>query len=151
MCIRDSRDLSHCEAPPALAIPESAPSARALRCYLRTDPDVILVGEIRDAETAELKRRAMRGGMKTLHQDSMLKVKLGITDDRRSALQRPARPHRLKPGRVSAGIIGPLSRRQAAGRGRCGHVSGTADAGARLPGSAAAGICGSRNVAASPS
>ena len=30
-------------------------------------------------EVAELKRIAMRGGMKTLHQDSMLKVKAGIT------------------------------------------------------------------------
>jgi type II secretory ATPase GspE/PulE/Tfp pilus assembly ATPase PilB-like protein len=33
----------------------------------------------RGSETAELKRIAMRGGMKTLHQDSMLKVRLGIT------------------------------------------------------------------------
>jgi len=31
------------------------------------------------AETSELKRIAMRGGMKTLHQDSMLKVKDGLT------------------------------------------------------------------------
>ena len=30
-------------------------------------------------ETAELKRIAMRTGMKTLHQDSMLKVKQGVT------------------------------------------------------------------------
>jgi type IV pilus assembly protein PilB len=30
-------------------------------------------------ETAEIKRISMRGGMKTLHQDSMLKAKLGIT------------------------------------------------------------------------
>jgi type IV pilus assembly protein PilB len=30
-------------------------------------------------ETAEIKRIAMRGGMKTLHQDSMLKVKQGTT------------------------------------------------------------------------
>ena len=33
----------------------------------------------REAEVAELKRVAMRNGMKTLHQDSMLKVKLGLT------------------------------------------------------------------------
>jgi type IV pilus assembly protein PilB len=31
------------------------------------------------AETAELKRIAIRGGMKTLHQDSMLKVKVGLS------------------------------------------------------------------------
>ena len=30
-------------------------------------------------EIAELKRAAMRSGMKTLHQDSMLKVKMGLT------------------------------------------------------------------------
>jgi type IV pilus assembly protein PilB len=30
-------------------------------------------------EVAELKRIAMRGGMRTLHQDSMLKVRTGIS------------------------------------------------------------------------
>ncbi|MDE3084244.1 MAG: type II/IV secretion system protein, partial [Verrucomicrobiota bacterium] len=30
-------------------------------------------------ETAELKKIAVRGGMKTLHQDSLLKVKDGLT------------------------------------------------------------------------
>jgi len=33
----------------------------------------------KEAETAELKRIAMRNGMKTLHQDSMIKVKQGLT------------------------------------------------------------------------
>ena len=33
----------------------------------------------KEVETAELKRVAMRGGMKSLHQDSLLKVKDGIT------------------------------------------------------------------------
>ena len=33
----------------------------------------------KEAETAELKRIAMRGGMKTLHQDSLFKVKEGLT------------------------------------------------------------------------
>jgi type IV pilus assembly protein PilB len=33
----------------------------------------------KEAEVAELKRIAIRSGMKTLHQDSMLKVQLGIT------------------------------------------------------------------------
>ena len=32
-----------------------------------------------EAEVAELKRVAMKNGMKTLHQDSMLKVKQGLT------------------------------------------------------------------------
>ncbi len=33
----------------------------------------------KEVEVAELKRVAMRNGMKTLHQDSMLKVKMGLT------------------------------------------------------------------------
>ncbi len=33
----------------------------------------------KEAESAELKKIAMRGGMKTLHQDSLLKVKAGLT------------------------------------------------------------------------
>jgi type IV pilus assembly protein PilB len=32
-----------------------------------------------EAEAAELKRIAMRNGMKTLHQDSLLKVRDGLT------------------------------------------------------------------------
>ncbi|HTX65029.1 MAG TPA: ATPase, T2SS/T4P/T4SS family [Opitutaceae bacterium] len=44
--------------------------ARALRCYLRMDPDVILVGEIRDQETAEIAMEAALTGhllLSTLH------------------------------------------------------------------------------------
>jgi len=44
--------------------------ARALRCYLRMDPDIILVGEIRDVETAEIAIEASLTGhllFSTLH------------------------------------------------------------------------------------
>ncbi|MBD3168171.1 MAG: GAF domain-containing protein [candidate division Zixibacteria bacterium] len=44
--------------------------ARALRCYLRQDPDVIMVGEIRDLETAEIAIEAALTGhlmFSTLH------------------------------------------------------------------------------------
>jgi type II secretory ATPase GspE/PulE/Tfp pilus assembly ATPase PilB-like protein len=44
--------------------------ARALRCYLRMDPDVILVGEIRDEETAGIAAEAALTGhllVSTLH------------------------------------------------------------------------------------
>lgn len=44
--------------------------ARALRCYLRMDPDVILVGEIRDQETAQIAVEAALTGhllVSTLH------------------------------------------------------------------------------------
>ena len=44
--------------------------AAALRCYLRMDPDIILVGEIRDQETAEISVEAALTGhllLSTLH------------------------------------------------------------------------------------
>ena len=41
--------------------------------------DELVEGINKKTETSELKRIAMRGGMKTLHQDSMMKVKEGIT------------------------------------------------------------------------
>ena len=46
---------------------------------LMTNSEELTAGINRGAETAELKRIAMRGGMKTLHQDSMLKVEQGTT------------------------------------------------------------------------
>ncbi len=39
----------------------------------------LIEGINKEMESAELKKIAMRGGMKTLHQDSMLKVKEGLT------------------------------------------------------------------------
>jgi type IV pilus assembly protein PilB len=41
--------------------------------------DELIDGINKELETAELKKIAMRGGMKTLHQDSLLKVKEGLT------------------------------------------------------------------------
>ena len=44
--------------------------ANALRCFLRQDPDIILVGEVRDLETAEICIRAALTGhlvLSTLH------------------------------------------------------------------------------------
>ncbi len=47
--------------------------SRALRCFLRQDPDVIMIGEIRDAETAEIAIKAAQTGhlvFTTLHTNS---------------------------------------------------------------------------------
>src|SRR5438046_5451810 len=47
--------------------------ASALRSILRQDPDVILVGEIRDAETAKIAMQAAQTGhlvLSTLHTDN---------------------------------------------------------------------------------
>jgi type IV pilus assembly protein PilB len=41
--------------------------------------DELVEGINKEVETAELKKIAMRSGMKTLHQDSLLKVKEGVT------------------------------------------------------------------------
>ncbi len=46
---------------------------------LMTNSEELTAGINKEIEVAELKRIAMRNGMKTLHQDSMLKVKMGLT------------------------------------------------------------------------
>jgi type IV pilus assembly protein PilB len=46
---------------------------------LMTNSEELTAGINKEIEVAELKRIAMRTGMKTLHQDSILKVKLGLT------------------------------------------------------------------------
>jgi type II secretory ATPase GspE/PulE/Tfp pilus assembly ATPase PilB-like protein len=46
---------------------------------LMTNSEELTAAINKEVEVAELKRIAMRGGMKTLHQDSILKVKQGVT------------------------------------------------------------------------
>jgi type II secretory ATPase GspE/PulE/Tfp pilus assembly ATPase PilB-like protein len=46
---------------------------------LMTNSEALTEGINKEIEVAELKRIAMKSGMKTLHQDSMLKVKMGLT------------------------------------------------------------------------
>ena len=46
---------------------------------LMTNSEELTEGINKEAEVAVLKRIAMKNGMKTLHQDSMLKVKMGLT------------------------------------------------------------------------
>ncbi len=46
---------------------------------LMTNSEELTEAINKEAEVAELKRVAMKNGMKTLHQDSMLKVKMGLT------------------------------------------------------------------------
>jgi len=46
---------------------------------LMTNSEELTAGINKEVEVAELKRIAMRNGMKTLHQDSLLKVKMGLT------------------------------------------------------------------------
>jgi type II secretory ATPase GspE/PulE/Tfp pilus assembly ATPase PilB-like protein len=46
---------------------------------LMTNSEELTEAINKEVEVADLKRVAMKGGMKTLHQDSMLKVKMGLT------------------------------------------------------------------------
>src|SRR5690606_32129634 len=60
--------------------------ATALRAFLRQDPDVVMVGEMRDAETAEIAIKAAQTGhlvLSTLHTNSAAQtltrlIKMGI-------------------------------------------------------------------------
>jgi type II secretory ATPase GspE/PulE/Tfp pilus assembly ATPase PilB-like protein len=46
---------------------------------LMVNSEELTEGINKEVEVADLKRIAMKNGMKTLHQDSMLKVKMGLT------------------------------------------------------------------------
>jgi general secretion pathway protein E/type IV pilus assembly protein PilB len=57
--------------------------ARALRSFLRQDPDVILVGEMRDSETAQIAMQAALTGhmvMSTLHTASTVETIVRLVD-----------------------------------------------------------------------
>src|SRR5690606_4980037 len=76
--------------------------ASALRAFLRQDPDVIMVGEIRDKETAEIARNASMTGhlvLSTIH-----------TNDAASAFARLIQMD-IEPFRVRSTVIGILAQR----------------------------------------
>jgi type IV pilus assembly protein PilB len=76
--------------------------ARALRAFLRQDPDIIMVGEIRDTETAKIAVEAALTGhllIATLH-----------THDAASALTRLTEMG-IEPFNVSASLVGVLAQR----------------------------------------
>jgi type IV pilus assembly protein PilB len=76
--------------------------ARCLRAILRQDPDIILVGEIRDTETAEMAFRAALTGhlvLSTLH-----------TNDAPSAVTRLV-DMKIEPYLIASSVIGVLAQR----------------------------------------
>ena len=84
--------------------------AKALRSVLRSDPDVVMVGEIRDRETAEISMRAALTGhfvLSTLH-----------TNDAPSALTRLTEMG-VEPFVVASGVTAVLAQRLA--RRLCEH------------------------------
>ncbi|HSK10548.1 MAG TPA: ATPase, T2SS/T4P/T4SS family [Vicinamibacterales bacterium] len=76
--------------------------ARYLRAFLRHDPEVIMIGEIRDQETAEMAFRAAQTGhllLSTLH-----------TNDAISTVMR-LRDMNVDPNLISSSLLGVLSQR----------------------------------------
>jgi type IV pilus assembly protein PilB len=80
---RCHRNIISCEDPVEICVPgitqvnvnlkAGLTFANALRSFLRQDPDVIMIGEIRDAETAEIATKASETGhlvLSTLHTNS---------------------------------------------------------------------------------
>src|SRR5438045_6078005 len=64
-------------------VPVSLTFASALRAFLRQDPDVIMVGEVRDQETAEICLRAALTGhfvLSTLHTNDSLSAVSRLQD-----------------------------------------------------------------------
>ena len=104
--------------------------AAALRSILRSDPDIVLIGEIRDHETAQIAVEAALTGhlvLSTLH-----------TNDAPSAVTRLDRDgHRAVPRRLGAG----LRARPAAGPPAVRLVQGGVRADRRGAGRARAGPC----------
>ncbi len=76
--------------------------ARYLRAFLRHDPEVIMVGEIRDEETAEMAFRAAQTGhllLSTLHTNDAVSAVTRLTD------------LKVDPNLIAASMIGVLSQR----------------------------------------
>ncbi len=76
--------------------------ARLLRSFLRSDPDVILVGEMRDEETANIGFDAVQTGhllLSTLH-----------TNDAVGAISR-LRGLNVDPNQIASGLMGVLAQR----------------------------------------
>ncbi len=98
--------------------------ASALRSILRQDPDVLLVGEIRDRETAEIAIQASLTGhlvLSTLH-----------TNDAASAVTRLA-DFGVAPYKIASAVKGVLAQRLV--RRLCGHCAGHGAAGEGFNGS----------------
>ncbi len=102
--------------------------AKALRAILRQDPDVIMIGEIRDFETAQIAIQASLTGhlvLATLH-----------TNDAASAVTRLV-DMGVEPFLLSSSLLGVLAQRLV--RKYCAHCHGAA---ASAPGGAGCEHCG---------
>ncbi|MFM7026180.1 MAG: GspE/PulE family protein [Limnohabitans sp.] len=88
--------------------------AKALRAILRQDPDVIMIGEIRDFETAQIAIQASLTGhlvLATLHTNDAASAVTRLTD------------MGVEPFLLSSSLLGVLAQRLV--RKRCTHCAGT--------------------------
>ena len=106
--------------------------ARGLRAILRQDPDVVMVGEIRDTETAQIAVQASLTGhlvLSTLHTNTavgavtrlrdmgvepflLASTLLGVVAQRLVRVLNPDTPHRLPGRRLRGEAARPQSRRR---------------------------------------
>ena len=87
--------------------------AKALRAILRQDPDVIMIGEIRDFETAQIAIQASLTGhlvLATLHTNDAASAVTRLTD------------MGVEPFLLSSSLLGVLAQRLV--RKTCGHCHG---------------------------
>ena len=101
--------------------------ASGVRTLLRQDPDIIMIGEIRDAETAEMAVQAALTGhlvFSTLHTNDAPSSVTSLAGSRRAALPaavHSARHHRPAPG---AYRVPPLPSADGDQRRRMGSLGG---------------------------
>ena len=115
--------------------------ARALRSILRQDPDVIMIGEIRDLETAQIAVQASLTGhlvLATLH-----------TNDAASAVTRLA-DMGVEPYLLASSLLGVLAQRLVRTLCPACRVAARADARARRVCVAGLGLAPRRRVATAP-
>src|SRR5205814_10082368 len=109
---------SHRRTTPRESGPDTTTFARARRAALRQDPDVILVGEMRDMETIDIALKASETGhlvLSTVHTTDAAKTIGRLCDAFPADAQEPLR-HRL-----AENLKGTVSQRllpKAQGRGR---------------------------------
>ena len=116
--------------------------ARAIRAIIRQDPDVIMVGEIRDLETANLCAQVALTGhllLTTLHADTAAAavrrlVEMGLEPFRVSAsmggviavrLVRRLCPHCRKPAKPAEAVLPPAAREWLAGHPEATFYTGS--------------------------
>ena len=114
----------------------TSPSPRRLRTVLRQDPDIVMVGEIRDSETADNAVQAALTGhlvLSTLHTNDAPVVDHAAARPGRAPLPDHLHPDRRPRPAAGARELPPLQRGVRADRGRGGGAEDPVREAAALP------------------